>query len=83
MAAQQAPYFTTRQPEPKRDVTAQENVVLKWVSLKELIFIFVACCVAAMLMRTRDNVDFNIVLQDTVNVQKYSNGKFPTRGEKL
>ena len=82
MASQQAPYIT-RHSDARRNGKAEGNVLFKWVSLKELIIMFVACCVVAMLMRTKDNVDFNIVLKDSINTNKYRNAKFPTRGEKL
>lgn len=50
---------------------------------KELIFIFVACSLAAGLLRTRDTVTVESVWRQSIDPRLYSNGRFPEEGEKL
>ena len=61
----------------------QESGLFKWVSLKELLLIFVACSVVAMLIRTKDTVEFSVVLRDNIKTNLYTNGKSPSRKEKM
>lgn len=45
-----------RIPEEEREGRRQVGSLWRWISLRELVFIFVACSVGAALFRTRDNV---------------------------
>ena len=45
-----------RIPEGESEGRRQAGSLWRWISLRELVFIFVACSVGAALFRTRDNV---------------------------
>ena len=72
----------TSAPNQGRPETQDESL-FKWVSLKELIFVFAACSIVVVLIRAQDQLDFNIVLTDNLSIHHYSNKKFPLRGEKM
>ena len=61
--------------------------VLKWVSFKEIIFLFVSCSVLSFLLRSQDTIQFKLVLNITtvegVARENYANQKFPLKNEKL
>ena len=70
-------------PNFPRARNSPENPILKWVTFKELFFVFVACSVVAMLIRTQDKLEFSLVLKDSLNTEHFQNRKFPVRGEKV
>lgn len=57
--------------------------VLRWVSLKELVFVFLACNVVAALLRDNDRLEFKPVWNQSLTTERYSNRKFPLREEKV
>ena len=61
--------------------------VFKWVSFKEILFLFVSCSVLAFLLRSQDTIQFKLVLNITtgedVARENYANQKFPLKNEKL
>lgn len=61
----------------------KDSNIFKWVTYKELLFVFIGCCIAAMLIRSKDELDFSIVLNDKIDSSLYKNGKCPGRREKL
>lgn len=57
--------------------------VLRWVSFKELVFIFIACNVVAGLLRAQDRLEFRAVWNQSLSTEHYTNKKFPHRWEKM
>ena len=55
----------------------------KWVSLKEVVFIFLACSIGAALFRVRDSSMFQLAWEEKLDTLLYRNGKFPLNNEKL
>ena len=59
------------------------EAVFKWVSLKELVFVFVACNVMAALLHDKDRLEFKPVWNQSLSTDSYQNKKFPLQGEKM
>ena len=57
--------------------------LFKWVSTTELVFVFMACTVAAVLLRTQDKLRFSLVWNDTLTMNSFGNKRFPTENEKM
>ena len=55
----------------------------KWISLREMVFVFLACCVGAVLFQTKDSVVFELSWQEKLDAYLYRNSKFPMNDEKL
>lgn len=70
------------QGERERRPTELVDSVLRWVSLKELVFVFIACNVVAALIRDQDRLEFRPVWNQSLTTENYANKKFPLRGEK-
>ena len=56
---------------------------LKWVSMKEVVFVFLVCSIAAALFRVRDSAVFQLAWEERLDPLHYRNGKFPLTSEKL
>ena len=67
----------------ERPNRAQRPSLWKWVSMKEVVFIFLACSIAAALFRVRDATMFQLAWEEKMDTQLYRNGKFPLNSEKL
>ena len=63
---------------PQRD-----KQLWKWISFKELLFIFLACCVAAVLFQSGDHSSFYLGWEVALDQNLYVNKKFPTETEKV
>lgn len=61
----------------------EERSLFKWVSLKELLFVFLACSIVAVLLRTQDILEFQPIWNNTLSTAQYKNQKFPVKGEKM
>ena len=61
----------------------REGTLWRWISAKELVFIFLACSVGAALFRSRDNLGFEVAWQEPLDTKLYLNSKFPYENEKL
>ena len=61
----------------------EERSLFKWVSLKELLFVFLACSIVAVLLRTQDILEFQPIWNNTLSTEQYKNQKFPVKGEKM
>ena len=59
------------------------EAVFKWVSLKELVFVFVACNVMAALLHDKDRLEFKPVWNQSLSANSYQNKKFPLQREKM
>ena len=59
------------------------EAVFKWVSLKELVFVFVACNVVAALLHDKDRLEFKPIWNQSLSTDSYLNKKFPLQGEKM
>lgn len=66
-----------------RTVSEREGTLWRWISVKELVFIFLACSVGAALFRSRDNLNFDLAWQEPLDTKLYRNSKFPFDEEKL
>lgn len=55
----------------------------RWISMREVVFIFLACSVGAALFQTRDNLQFELAWQEDLDVKLYKNSMFPFGDEKL
>jgi hypothetical protein len=62
---------------------AERSTIWKWISLRELLFIFAACSVGAALFQTRDDVRFVHAWSRNLDTSLYHNRKFPTENERL
>ena len=45
--------------------------------------LFMACTVAAVLLRTQDKLRFSLVWNDTLTMSSFGNKRFPTKNEKM
>lgn len=61
----------------------QRPSLWKWVSMKEVVFVFLACCIGAALFRVRDATMFHLAWEEKLDPLLYRNGKFPLNSEKL
>lgn len=61
----------------------EKHTIWKWISAKELVFIFLICSVGAALFRSRDNLRFVLSWQHVLDKGMYANGRFPFGEEKL
>lgn len=61
----------------------QRPSLWKWVSMKEVVFVFLACSITAALFRVRDSATFNLAWEEKLDPLLYGNGKFPLNSEKL
>ena len=61
----------------------QRPSLWKWVSLKEVVFVFLACSIGAALFRVRDSTMFQLAWEKKLDPLLYRNGKFPLPNEKL
>ena len=56
---------------------------IKWVSFKEILFLFISCSVLAFLLRLQDTIQFKLVLiiitGEDVARENYANHKFPPK----
>ena len=64
-------------------VSEREGTLWRWISVKELVFIFLACSVGAALFRSRDSLNFDLAWQEPLDTRLYHNSKFPFAEEKL
>ena len=71
------------QGEGERKPTELVESVLRWVTFKELVFVFIACNVVAGLLRVQDRLEFKAVWNHSLSTEHYSNRKFPFRMEKM
>ncbi len=72
-APSQAPSFPpTHSPPLKRLVTK-----------KELLFVLIACILAAGLLRTRDTAAVSIAWKQSIDTKLYENDRFPSEEERL
>ena len=55
----------------------------KWVSVREVVFVFLVCSIGAALFRVRDTAMFQLSWEENINTLNYRNGKFPLTSEKL
>lgn len=53
------------------------------VTKRELLFVFIACTLAAGLLRTRDTAAVSMAWRETIDTGLYENGRFPEEGERL
>ena len=60
-----------------------KRTIWRWITTKELIFIFLACSIGAALFQTKDSVIFDLAWHERMDISLYQNGKFPTENEKL
>lgn len=81
------PYSTGGQqvapPHPTRRTSAARPSLWQWVTSKELIFVFVACCLGVFLFRTRDTFQLMPVWREKLDKSYYANLEFPLDSEKL
>ena len=61
----------------------QRPSLWKWVSMKEVVFVFLACSIAAVLFRVRDTAKFHLSWEVKLDPLLYRNEKFPMNNEKL
>ena len=71
------------QGEGEKKRTELVESVLRWVSFKELVLVFIACNVVAGLLRVQDRLEFRPVWNVSLNTEHYANKKFPQRWEKM
>ena len=75
---------TGDQPTPAPQAATRPSPPAKgWVTKKELLFVFLACSLAAGLLRTRDTVVVEQAWREKIDVSLYRSGKFPLEDEKL
>ena len=51
--------------------------------MKQLVFVFLTCCVGAAFFQSRDKLGFMLSWDLELDTNLYSNGKFPLEHEKL
>ena len=51
--------------------------------MKEVMFVFLACSIAAALFRVRDSAVFHLAWEEKIDLLQYHNGQFPLTSEKL
>ena len=61
----------------------QGSGVWKWITVREFIFVLLACSVGAALFRTRDSLNLERSWQERLDPMLYRNSKFPFGDEKL
>ena len=61
----------------------QGTSVWKWISVREFIFVLLACSVGAALFQTRDSLNLVLSWQERLDPALYRNSKFPFGDEKL
>lgn len=66
-----------------RRVSEREGTLWRWISVKELVFIFLACSVGAALFGSRDSLNFELAWQEPLDTKLYHNSKFPFDEEKV
>ena len=59
------------------------NSLFQWVSVKELVFVFVVCSFGVLLFRAKDEFYFVPVWNENLELSDYTNSKFPMDNEKL
>ena len=75
---------TGDQPTPAPQAATRPSPPAKgWVTKKELLFVFLACSLAAGLLRTRDTVVVEQAWREKIDVSLYRSGRFPLEDEKL
>lgn len=55
----------------------------RWMSMREVMFVFMACTVGAALFQARDRLRLAPTWQRELDTNLYRNGKFPFGDEKL
>lgn len=70
-------------PEQERKPKNLATSILKWVTMKELVFVFFACNTVALLIRVQDRLEFSPVWNQSLKTEFYQNKKFPMNHEKL
>ena len=71
------------QGDRERKPTELVESILRWVTFKELVFVFIACNVVAGLLRVQDRLEFRAVWNHSLTTEHYSNKMFPHRMEKM
>ena len=69
--------------QPPRQQDESIDALLKWVSVKELLFVFLACSMAAVLLKNQDRLEFRVLWSQSFSNEYYENGKFPLEREKM
>lgn len=69
--------------QPPRQQNESIDSFLKWVSVKELVFVFLACSVVAVLLKNQDRLEFRVLWNESFSNEHYDNGKFPLEREKM
>lgn len=59
------------------------NSLSKWVSVRELCFVFLACSVVAVLLKNQDRLEFRVLWNESFSAEHFGNGKFPLESEKM
>ena len=62
-------------------IKKDSNQPFKWVSIKELVFIFGACSVVAVLLHTQDQLELRAIWNDTLPVSHYKDIDELTRNQ--
>ena len=57
--------------------------IWQWVTSKELLFVFVACCLGVFLFRTKDSFQLLPVWKEVLDKSHFANNEFPHNDEKL
>ncbi len=61
----------------------EKATIWKWISAREVVFVFLTCSVGAALFRARDAVRFELSWHHILDTSLYKNGRFPFGDEKL
>ena len=61
----------------------EKTTIWKWISVKEVVFVFMACSIGAALFRSKDNLQFENTWTQKIDTKLYRNAQFPFGDEKL